>query len=277
MEYRRLAPDPALAGIVEHYWVVRAPAPPEELRAVLIPDGRATVQLCLGAPGRRLRVGSGTAETNADVFLPVTAEPYVLAQTGASHYVGVQLSPWGAAVLWPDAGRDPRAIDGLSPGRPAAVALARDPAPVLDRWLRAELARGVGMGAVPALVRDVVGRIDADPGDASVAALALAAGVAPSTLYRAFVRWVGVSPKVYTSIRRYDGFASTLLARSHGDTGAMLAAAAGYADEAHAAREFRRHTGMGAAAFRRRLDGIAALMFDDVAHDSFKPGPGDRP
>lgn len=53
MDYRRHRPDPALAGLVEHYWSVVSPAPPGPLRAVLVPNGRATVQFCLGRPGLR--------------------------------------------------------------------------------------------------------------------------------------------------------------------------------------------------------------------------------
>ncbi|WP_421735619.1 helix-turn-helix domain-containing protein [Cellulomonas sp.] len=260
MQYRRYSPDPRLAETVEHYWAVAAPSHPEPVRAVLIPNGRATVQFCLGEAGRRLRRGSASAEENADVFLPVTTEPYVLVQSGRSHYVGVQFTPWGAATIWPDAPRDPTPIGELVADRPTEAALKDDPCAALDRWLLTQSARGtvpVGRELVVSAVR----LVDQDGEGLTVASLATALGVSTATLYRAFRRWVGISPKEYLSIRRYDRFTSELLALSHGDSSAMLAAAAGYADQSHAAREFKRHTGMSASAFRDRQDGIAEMMF----------------
>lgn len=58
MDYRRHAPAPHLTRLVEHYWSVISPAPPGPLRAVLVPNGRGTVQFCLGRPGRRYATGA---------------------------------------------------------------------------------------------------------------------------------------------------------------------------------------------------------------------------
>lgn len=264
MQYRRYSPDPRLAEVVEHYWTIVAPAHAEQVRAVLIPNGRATVQFCLAQPGDRLRVGSAVAEVNADVFLPVTTEPYVLVQSGASHYVGVQFTAWGAASVWSDLPSDPTAIDELSARSPFAKAMREDPPGTLDAWLLTESVEAVerpGRGLVVAAIE----LIERNQGHLTVASLATSLSVSRPTLYRAFSRWVGISPKEYLSVRRYATFTSTLQGQvPGGDSAAMLAAAAGYADQAHAAREFRRHTGMSATAFRDRLDGIAEMMFRDV-------------
>jgi len=262
LQYRRISPDPRLVGTVEHYWVVVAPAD-AAVRAVLIPNGRATVQFCLGEPGHRLRFGSESAEENADVFLPVTTEPLVLVQSGPSHYVGVQFTPWGAATVWPDAPRDPTPIGELAADRPTRAALTEDPGVALDLWLLTESSDDAGSVGRD-LVVAAISLVDQDVGELTVAGLAAALGVSTVTLYRAFRRWVGTSPKEYLSVRRYHRFTSELLAQSRGDSSAMLAAAAGYADQAHAAREFRRHTGMTASAFRDRLDGIAEMMFREM-------------
>lgn len=264
VQYRRFSPDQRLIETVEHYWTVVAPAQTEEVRAVLIPNGRATVQFCLDQPGYRLRLGSSVPEVNADVFLPVTTEPYVLVQNGPSHYVGVQFTPWGAAGVWPGAPTKPTPIGALSPTRPPASVLKDDPTSALDAWLLAakqEVRTPLGKDLVVAAVR----RIDEDFGHLTVSNLAARLAVSPPTLYRAFARWVGISPKEYLSVRRYASFTAALQEHAPGDSAAMLAAAAGYADQAHAARDFRRHTGMTTTAFRDRLDGIAELMFRDLS------------
>ncbi|GII93960.1 hypothetical protein Ssi02_41910 [Sinosporangium siamense] len=44
MRYRRYAPAAALRDVVEHYWPVVSPAPASPVRAVLVPNGRATAR-----------------------------------------------------------------------------------------------------------------------------------------------------------------------------------------------------------------------------------------
>ncbi|RGE19037.1 AraC family transcriptional regulator [Leucobacter sp. wl10] len=264
VQYRRFSPDQRLVETVEHYWAVVAPAQAEQVRAVLIPNGRATVQFCLDQPGYRLCLGSSVPEVNADVFLPVTAEPYVLVQDGPSHYVGVQFTPWGAAEVWPGVPAAPVPIDSLSLDRPSASALRDDPATALDSWLLAAM-QGAQAPHGKDLVMTAVRLIDQNVGHLTVSSVAAQLAVSRPTLYRAFNRWIGISPKEYLSVRRYASFTSALQERKPGDSAAMLAAATGYADQAHAAREFRRHTGMTATAFRDRLDGIAELMFRDLS------------
>jgi len=259
--YRRLAPHPDLARLVEHYWTVSAPAPPEELRAILIPNGRATLQFCLGESGRRLQLGSAEERVNADVFLPVTTEPCVLAQSGLSEYVGVQFTPCGPAMLWPNVPSTPAPIGELSVDRPSAEALADDPQAALDAWLLGMASSAEQEHHDCALASEAVQLIEQDNENLSVSDLAVTLAISRPTLYRAFVRWIGISPKQYIAVRRYCRFASALLTEANGDSRSMLAAASGYCDESHAAREFKRHTGMSARTFRHRLDGIAALMF----------------
>lgn len=190
VDYRRCSPDDSLAGVVEHYWSVIAPAPPGPLRAVLVPNGRATVQFCLGSPGTRRAVG-GVAEPNADVFLPVGTEPLVIEQEGASHYVGVQCTPWGGRALFPHltGGRAVQVEHALGP-LPEKSGLVEDPASTLDGWLRAFLPARVPHQELLAAATE---RIDADPSGVEVHQLHRGLGVSASTLYRAFRRGIGLS------------------------------------------------------------------------------------
>ena len=256
MDYRRHAPAADLAGFVEHYWSVTAPAPAQPLRAVLVPDGRSTVQFCLGEPGRRL-VNDRPAEPNADVWLPAGVEPMVLEQRGASHYVGVQFTPWGARALFPRASaRRARVVDAIGP-LPDKRALASNPAAELDRWLRASVPESIPSFALHA---EATARIDADPSSVNIGDLSRSLGVSPSTLYRAFRDGIGLTPKQYVQVMRFRRFTDAVLAETSGRPAALLAALAGYADQAHASRDFSRFTGMSASAFRDTYDGIARLM-----------------
>ncbi|MCL3861004.1 helix-turn-helix domain-containing protein [Actinotalea sp. K2] len=257
MEYRRHEPAPRLTGLVEHYWSVIEPAPPAPLRAVLVPDGRATIQLCLGRPGRRFTVG-GPAQENADVYLPTGTQPFVIEQEGPSHYVGIQFTPWGARTLFPGAPEHPAQIQDVLGPLPGKPALAVDPARELDRWLDAFLPAVVP--TAPDLLAAATERIDADPAAVEVGALPAALAVSSSTLYRTFRRGIGLSPKQYVQVMRHRAFTDALLAGTGGVPTALVASLSGYADQPHAAREFTRFTGMTTTAFRDTYDGIARLM-----------------
>lgn len=69
-----------------------------------------------------------------------------------------------------------------------------------------------------------------------VAAVARELGLSPRQLERLFLDRVGVSPKRYARLRRFEG--AVQLARSNGTSG-RVALAAGYADQAHFIRDFR--------------------------------------
>jgi len=256
MDYRRYAPDPGLDGLVEHYWSVVSPAPPRPLRAVLVPNGRATLQFCLGAPSRRFARDLAARE-NADVYLPVSTDPCVIEQQGASHYVGVQFTPWGARALFPEAPELPGQIENLLGPLPDKAALAAAPADELDRWLGAFLP---ARRPASAILARVIERVDADPTATEVGELAAAVGVSASTLYRVFRHGVGLSPKQYVQVMRYRAFTDGLLSESDGTPTALVAALSGYADQSHASRDFTRFTGMTATVFRDTYDGIARLM-----------------
>ncbi len=79
-----------------------------------------------------------------------------------------------------------------------------------------------------------MGLIDAAPAAVEVADLPRLASASPSTVYRQFVDRVGLSPKRYIAVMRHRRFTDALLAGVHGDSAAMIAAAAGYYDESHA-------------------------------------------
>ncbi|MFV2145836.1 MULTISPECIES: helix-turn-helix domain-containing protein [Isoptericola] len=257
MDYRRHAPAPRLTGLVEHYWSVISPAPPGPLRAVLVPNGRGTIQFCLGRPGRRFAADTPARE-NADVYLPTGTASMVIEQEGPSHYVGIQFTPWGARTLFPRAPEQPaQVVDAIGP-LPAKDALAEDPARELDRWLDGFLP-GQPTGS-PELLARATARIDAAPSAVDVGSLTGELAVAASTLYRAFRRGIGLSPKQYLQVMRHRAFTDALLAEAGGLPTALLAALSGYADQSHASRDFTRFTGMTATAFRDTYDGIARLM-----------------
>lgn len=215
-EYRRFRPAAALTHVVEHYWSVISegpvsPAASQRLVAVLVPNGRPTLQFCLGTPGTR-RALDAPPVPNADVYLPVSTRPLVIEQEGPSHYVGVQCTPWGGRALFPQlTGGQPVQVQVAAGALPDGEGLAEDPVGTLDAWLSA-----LAPPPVPqeALLASAVRRIDADPSAVEVSTLCRELTTSASTLYRAFRRGIGLSPKQYIQVMRHRAFTDRLMART---------------------------------------------------------------
>ncbi|MFC6079765.1 helix-turn-helix domain-containing protein [Sphaerisporangium aureirubrum] len=261
--YARHPAPPDLGGYVEALWTAEASHGAVPSREILIPNGRPALVVALGDPGTRHDPLTGTAHPNDGVLFGITTRPYVLEQSGRSSYAGAQLAPWGLAALLPrerlvdtflplaswlgaaEAARLADDLRGREPGRARAGGLAA--------FVAARLTP-IAPGTLEAL-RAAVGLVDAAHGAVGVAGLAGKAGVSYSTLYRLFTANLGLPPKRYCELIRYYHGVGALL--RGGDAGRALA---GYYDQAHAARDFKRFTGVSASSFKRIHHGIARLM-----------------
>jgi AraC-like DNA-binding protein len=113
-------------------------------------------------------------------------------------------------------------------------------------------ARSSGTLRVAAQIRDLIhdGAADGPGGEAAMADLAARAGCSRYTAYRAFRHVYGMAPSDYQRQLRIRT-ARTLLAA--GIAPAAAAAEAGFADQAHLTRWFRRYYGLTPGAYRAAL------------------------
>jgi AraC-like DNA-binding protein len=204
-----------------------------------------------------------------------------------SSYVGAELKPWGIAAL----GLPDRLVDRVLPladwigagaakrltGELAELEFGEERAAGLAAFLDSRLlavavvSMARQLPVVPAVrqlstVSRAVEVIEEAQGSVTVAEVAAAVGVSYSTLYRVFAAATGVGPKQFGEIVRYFHFVGGLLG-GPADATAVLAALHGYYDQAHAARDFKRYTGVSATSFRAVQNGIAALMHGRSVQD----------
>ncbi len=204
-----------------------------------------------------------------------TEATVVEAPPGRSHVMGVRLRPGGAfAVL----GRPVHDLTGESVDLAELVGRA---ALELGERCRAARSARERIGAALAFALERARRTDADPavdwlltrivedaGNVRVGELADRAGISHNRLALRFRERIGVLPKRYARILRFQ-HALDLLAGGAGSA-AEAAFAAGYFDQAHFNAEFRTHAGMTPGAFLRARrypssTSLAEDFFQDAA------------
>ncbi len=220
----QLGPHPSLRALVSSYWAVRFEGGPHTIRS--LPDGCADIVFDLGA---RAAYVSGPQPEAREFEI----------EAGVSRF-GVRIAPGGAATLL---GRAPRSDELWVPldrfvdradELAARIADAEDTAArcaILDELFLARMQER----ADPRLLRAIGGIFDSG-GTARIAAIAKAAGASERTLSRLFEDAVGISPKRFARIVRFQRVLRRIDRAPHW---ARIAGELGYVDQAHMVRDFK--------------------------------------
>lgn len=115
----------------------------------------------------------------------------------------------------------------------------------IERWLTARMAGGLGLKTEYDMKRitAAVDQLLASPESATVTAMASAACLGKKQFERLFSETVGMNPKAYARIARFQKSLKLLQHREDTFSLAQLAYRCGYADQSHLIREFRRFSG----------------------------------
>jgi AraC-like DNA-binding protein len=239
-------PHQGLRPYISHYWLSRDN---REERYTVLPDG--AVDLVLVSDG---------VSGHAHVYGTTTASRDVALLKGV-HYLGVRFRPGqsrhflrAAAVELTDTCEAAAGLLAFElrdiPERLATV-------PVFDR-LDAALVRHLqdcppSTSALDAAIQALA----AAGGDLPVSQAAAVYGKSQRQFERQFLQTVGVGPKLYARIERFQRAARLVSASTQ--SLAEIAAALGYSDQSHMSHEFRRFAGLPPAAHARR--GVDFLQY----------------
>ncbi len=238
------APAARLAPFVQSLWIQEEPATPagEWVEpTVLLPVGYAALVLDHGEPFEEL-APDGTVRRLAPLALagPFT-RPVRVRATGRTALVIVAFRPWGAnAFFGPQAECAERFVelDLLLPAAEVrrlreelhAAPDARGRCAAVERFLGAQR----NVRTPDARVVAAVARIERRAGHEPIEALADGLGLGRRHLARLFERSLGMGPKTFARIVRFQH----LLRRARaGESWATLAPAAGFSDQAHLVKE----------------------------------------
>jgi AraC-like DNA-binding protein len=268
--YREVPPAPFLRPFVECYWFLRGSADFLSDPQPILPDGRMEIVFNLGAPFRRSHPNGRTETQPARMLIGQMDHHVTVLPEGPVDVVGVRFHPSGAhpLLLFPmselrnelvplgDVVAMRECLDGIPLARRARAldaaltthfASARPPDADFERGI-ASVVAAEGRVAVDDLARDM--------------------GLGPRQLERKFRERVGLPPKRFAKILRFQSVFRRAF-RPDERPWAQLALDCGYFDQAHFIRDFKSFTGQSPGALFDRENALTRVFTRKARSDSY--------
>ncbi|MBL8677831.1 MAG: AraC family transcriptional regulator [Myxococcales bacterium] len=247
--YDLRAPRAELRRFIEHYWFVTSHEGPVDLRVNAFVDGRADLVFNFGAPYTREIIGGPSSHHAASNFDAQRLVPICIVQKGLVRIAGVRfrlggVGPFTRESLQAFTNETPRPERVLGDGALALEAALREASDVdasaalLDAFFVAHLALDDGYESFARLLAAIT---DAH-GGGTVEELAQREDVSVRQVERLFARHLGIAPKTIATVLRFQRALKALM-RDPGCPLAEVAASAGYFDQAHFIKDFKRMSG----------------------------------
>ncbi len=246
MHYEERAPHPRLRPFVEAYWILTG-SPDSPALDPILPDGRSEIIVHRGAPFLRVQPGHDPARQTSLLFGGQLRTPTFLVADGGAEILGIRFRPCGASMFV----RAPQtefvdevvdAGDAVAPWLTEALRRAQD-APTVDAAIAVVERALLGHATEPprgfAVASAAVDRLLASRGQATIEHVAADTGLSRRHIERVFLRHVGVTPKFFARIQRFQAAVDAVAREPWID----VALAHGYADQPHLIRDFRELSG----------------------------------
>jgi AraC-like DNA-binding protein len=261
--YVERAPPPELAGWVLSFWEMRIPDLGAPTRVRILPNACVDIVIYLSDAARGEGEADLLAPPHRSFVVGSTLRSFIARSAGWRHAVGVCLLPEGVPPVLGLPAREigerlaylhdvigNRAADMetrvIADGSEGALGRLRDY--LIDLRRRMEVPGSLIHRAVAIMRRSrAPARIDS---------IVDTLNVSSRTLERQFLDQVGVSPKLYSRLVRFDRAVRNLDHRGRA-TWAQFAIAHGYSDQAHFINEFKEFAGVTPTEFEaeQRLSG----------------------
>jgi AraC-like DNA-binding protein len=267
MRYEEHRPAAPLDRYVECFWLARddEPAPARSPERVL-PDGCVEWIFHLGDPFCRFLPDGAAKRQPSSFVVGEMTRPLLVGRSGRVATLGVRFRPGRAHPFLPVSLAELTDTSATTADLWGAEGASLEDAVMHARSARERrltlegfLLRRLGDEPPDPRLESAVDRMLRSGGRASVSALALRAGWSPRQLEREFRRRVGLPPKLFGRIARFQNLVR--LSGLHPQRAwADLAAEGGYTDQAHMIRDFREFSGT-TPAERRTAEGDLTRNF----------------
>lgn len=265
MHYAEHLPSPELRDVVRCYWFLSA-APPSASQPAepAFPDGSPELIFSLADPFIACPVGAAERRQPDAFLVGQISKPFAVRPSGRADLVAVRLEAHAATWLGLElATLVDREVD-VSPCCDGALAALRESLLSADEVERVALLDAT-LRALTRLapqpdwrVRDAVLAIRRQRGLSDLAALADELKTTPRSLQRLFQRDVGITPKFFARIVRFQQVFGAW--REDPASLSRVAQDCGYFDHAHLVRDFRELAGVAPAALLPNMPAFTRLM-----------------
>lgn len=246
MNYREIAPSAATSRFVKCYWTLEDDSPSTDVQRI-VPDGRPELILNFAQPFESQISGQWKPQPEC-FFVGQITGPFLLRPRGPARMLGVRFHPHGASELfglpiW-------ELTDSVLPLEDISRRLFRrfrrlrelrslpQQLAALDRILHLTASSG---GTNDPRVSFAVGEFERAHGAMGVKHVADRVGLSSRQLERRFKNAVGISPKLFSRMQRFQ---RVFRAMDDPDSDWVTAAVhCGYYDQAHLIRDFREFSG----------------------------------
>lgn len=271
MKYRESKPSPLLAGIVKCFWSIENDAASDASLEPVLPDGCPEVVFNFGDRFQRMR-SSGSFETQASAIVSGQLRKHILIRpTGMVELFGVRFHPHAAAIFlglpMVELTDEVVSLDSVIGSRAdeledmiAGANTFEARTAVFEAALARAAAKKNGEHHLAArLSESVIAR----RGCKSISDLRDSFSLTERRLERIFDRSIGLSPKMFTRIVRFQNVVRHVeMAESPDLLDAALSF--GYYDQSHMIREFREFAGKSPVAYFEDTHRISELFTTSV-------------
>jgi AraC-like DNA-binding protein len=264
MFYKEYQPIAELKGYIRCIWVLEGVPLSEEVD-VVFPDGHMELIFQYGSPYKRITELSSGVQSNLTLVGQITQQLNLQA-TGKIGVIGIRFYPWGAFPVinipmhlltnaeialkdcW---GKEASDLEDklLNSDRQQAII-------ILQQFLLHKLIQHFYRANC---IQNAVQTINQAQGNIRVQELAYKSNLSIRQFTRTFTETVGVAPKSYSGMVRFQSFIKQ--SNQHRDIHlGELALRCGYYDQSHVIREFKQYTGMSPKAYFKHEGQLASLF-----------------
>jgi AraC-like DNA-binding protein len=241
VSYRQIQPAFPVSAFVQSYWLLEDNSPPQSSIQRIVPDGCPELILNLGRPFEGQKEGCWSSQPQF-FFAGQITRPMFIRSNGAAKVLGVRFHPFGARRILKVPAHETTDL----------VLPLEDVAPELQRELRRlneldsitqqlafvqQVLRESSLANQDGQVEAAVNRMIASPIVADLGQVAAFANLGLRQFQRRFKKEVGMSPKLFCRIQRFQRvFQALNVPQSSWVDAAMHC---GYYDQSHLIRDFK--------------------------------------
>jgi len=243
MFYRELKPTGAAAQFVKCFWMLEERSTTPSTQRIL-PDGRCELILNLAEPFEALTARGWESQPQAFVVGQIT-KPMMLRTRGAAKAIGIRFQPDGASALLKipaDELTDEQvSLTDLSRVLTEQLECLRDSeSPILER-LDQLISNPAAQVPLDRQIAYAASEFQRSSGTIAISEMARQLGLSARQLERRFKAAVGVSPKLFCRMQRFQRVFRAM--ESNVFDWVSVAIDCGYYDQAHLIRDFQQFAG----------------------------------